>query len=115
VKIFVRDLKIDMLIGIYPQEHTTPQEVVANIEGIVDQPQNWQNDAMDDWVSYEEFVKTVRDIAGRGHISLLETFARKIAETLLMDQRLLEVTVRLEKTAAIPGAKSVGVEYRQGR
>lgn len=115
MKVFVRDLKINMLIGIYPHEQKTLQEVIVNIEALVADPANWQRDDMADWVSYEDFVKAVMGIIETGHINLLETFAHRIADDILLNPRILSVAIKLEKTAAISGTRSVGVEYAQQR
>jgi dihydroneopterin aldolase len=115
VRILIRDLRLYMSIGIYDHEKARRQEVVVNVEAEITPPDDAARDNMDDWVSYETAVRTIQRLAERGHINLLETFAEQIADTLMEDRRISSINVRLEKTAAILEARSVGIELVRTR
>ncbi len=110
MRILIRDLRLYMSIGIYSHEKAKRQEVLVNIDAAIVPPADGNSDRMDDWVSYETAVRVIQAIAARGHINLLESFALRIADELMSDKRISSLTVRLEKTSAIPEARSVGVE-----
>ncbi len=115
MRIFIRDLRLNMLVGVYEHEHTTPQEVIVNFEATVTEPVDWTQDNLDDWVSYEEVVNQIKTIAARRHLCLLETFANIIAEEVMKESRINSVRISLEKTSAISSTRSVGVEIKKSR
>ena len=114
-RIFIRDLRVDMLIGVYDHEKTAAQPVVVNIEADFTAPQNWRDDSYDNAICYDTITKAVRKIAADGHINLVETLAEHIADFCLGDSRVTGVTVRVEKTAVFDDAHSAGVEIRRLR
>ena len=49
------------------------------------------------------------DIIAQGHIDLVETLADMIADALLVDRRIRQLRVQVEKPDAIDQAQSVGI------
>lgn len=115
MRIFMRDLKLDMSIGVYDFEKNGPQPVIINIEAGIIQPPDTLIDKLGDWVSYEALVNVSKDIAADGHIHMLETYAHRIADKLLEDTRITDVHIRLEKTEIIKETTSVGVDLYKSR
>jgi dihydroneopterin aldolase len=114
-RIFIRDMRVDMLVGIYDHEKAASQPVLVNLCADVLPPQNWQDDSYDNVVCYESIASAIKRIATGGHINLLETLAEHIADFCLQDNRISGVTVRVEKTAVFEFAESAGVEIRRAR
>lgn len=114
-RIFIRDMRVDMLIGVYDNEKTAKQPVVINLEADFNAPQNWRGDAYENACCYDNIAQAVRKIAGSGHVNLVETLAEHIADYCLQDKRVTGVTVRVEKTAVFNDAHSAGVEIRRMR
>jgi 7,8-dihydroneopterin aldolase/epimerase/oxygenase len=113
--VFVRDLEIEALLGIYPEEKTNKQRVVINIDLSVKEGDNPLSDDIKNVVSYEIVVKKVEDIIAKGHIGLAETLAELIAASCLKDKRVMAARVRVEKPNVIKKARSVGVEIERVR
>jgi dihydroneopterin aldolase len=113
--VFVKDLKVDALIGIYPEEKTTPQKIVVNIDLSVKEGDDPLSDDIKNVVSYEIVVKKVEEIVAAGHVGLAETLAERIAAACLRDKRVMAARVRIEKPDVIPNARSVGVEIERLR
>lgn len=113
--VFVKDLEVQALLGIYPEEKTTPQRVIVNIDLSVKEGDNPLADDIKNVVSYEIAVRKVEEIVAAGHISLAETLAERIAAACLRDKRVMAARVRIEKPDIIPNAKSVGVEIERLR
>ena len=63
--------------------------------------------------SYDVIVDAIKIITGRGHIDLVETLVRDIADSVLHHPAVVSVNVRAEKLDIIRG--SVGVEIRRDR
>jgi len=60
-------------------------------------------------------AKSIRSIAARGHVNLVETLAEDIATMCLEDIRILSVRVRIEKLDVFADVESVGVEIERVR
>ncbi len=113
--VFVRDLDLMALIGIYDHEKIKPQRIVVNVDLSVQEADAPMSDEIDHVVSYEIVVKKIETIVAEGHVNLVETLAEKFAEACLRDKRVLAARVRIEKPDIIPNARSVGVEIERGR
>jgi dihydroneopterin aldolase len=113
--VFVRDLEIEALLGIYPEEKTKPQRIVVNIDLSVKEGDDPTSDDIKNVVSYEIVVKKVEAIVMKGHVNLVETLAELIAIACLKDGRVMAARVRIEKPDVIKNARSVGVEIERVR
>ena len=113
--VFVRDLDLMALIGIYEHEKTDPQRIIVNIDLSVQEGDGPQDDDIGHVVSYEIVVKKVEQIIAEGHINLVETLCEKIAAACLRDRRVVAARVRVEKPDIIKNARSVGVEIERQR
>ena len=113
--VFVRDLDLMALIGIYEHEKTDPQRIIVNIDLSVYEGDGPQGDDIGHVVSYEIVVKKVEQIIAEGHINLVETLCEKIAAACLRDKRVAAARVRVEKPDIIKNARSVGVEIERQR
>jgi dihydroneopterin aldolase len=113
--VFVRDLELKALLGIYPEERTTPQRIIINIDLSVSESDDPLSEDIAKVVSYELVVKQVERIVGEGHVNLVETLAELIARECLMDARVDAVRVRIEKPDVIRNVRSVGVEIERAR
>jgi 7,8-dihydroneopterin aldolase/epimerase/oxygenase len=113
--VFVRDLELMALIGIYEHEKLKPQRITVNLDVSVREPKGRIKDDISHVVSYEIMVKKVEAVISEGHINLVETLCEKIAQSCLKDRRVLAARVRVEKPDIIPNARSVGVEIERSR
>ncbi len=114
-RIFVRDLIVAWNIGIYDHEHDGPQRVRINVDLLVREATRFDADKYSQVVCYAGIVDGIRELAGDGHINLVETLASRVAEMCLSDDRVLEATIRTEKLDAIEGVASVGIEITRTR
>jgi 7,8-dihydroneopterin aldolase/epimerase/oxygenase len=113
--VFVRDLDLMALIGIYDHEKKDPQRIIVNIDLSVTEGEGPKDDDISHVVSYEIVVKKVEAIIAEGHTNLVETLCEKIAASCLRDKRVAAARVRVEKPDIIPNARSVGVEIERQR
>ncbi|MBO6548460.1 MAG: dihydroneopterin aldolase [Rhizobiales bacterium] len=110
--IFIKDLELMAVIGVYDHEKNNRQRVVANIDITVQENPD-AADEIDEVVCYHKVVKKIQSICENGHVHLLETLAETIAESCLEDKRILAIRVKLEKPEALREAASVGVEIER--
>jgi dihydroneopterin aldolase len=113
--VFVRDLALIAMVGIYEHEKRHPQRILVNIDCAVKEHGGALEDDIKNVVSYEKVVKNVKTIVQDGHVNLVETLAEKIADKVLKNRSIKRVRVRVEKLDIIPEASSVGIEIERAR
>jgi dihydroneopterin aldolase len=113
--VFVRDLALIAMVGIYEHEKRQPQRILVNIDCAVQERGGALEDDIKNVVSYEKVVKNVKAIVQDGHVNLVETLAEKIADKVLKNRSIKRIRVRVEKLDIIPEASSVGIEIERTR
>ena len=113
--VFVRDLALIAMVGIYEHEKRQPQRILVNIDCAVQERGGALEDDIKNVVSYEKVVKNVKAIVQDGHVNLVETLAEKIADKVLKNRSIKRIRVRVEKLDIIPEASSVGIEIERAR
>jgi dihydroneopterin aldolase len=112
-KVFVTGLKVQAQIGVYRHEIGRVQPLIVDVE--LDVPTN-PSDRLAETVNYETILQAAQQLAGEGHIDLVETFAHRLAVRCLADPRVSRARVRIEKPLALaPDAVGAGVEITLAR
>lgn len=111
--VFVRDLVLMALIGVYTHEIDHQQRVRVNLDLAVREGEGGLEDNLANVLDYELLVTGVQKIFDRGHVGLVETMAESIAEMCLEDARVRSARVRVEKLDIFENAQSVGVEIER--
>jgi 7,8-dihydroneopterin aldolase/epimerase/oxygenase len=112
-RIFVSDMVMDCAIGVYPEEQNILQRVSFSIEAFVSPSVRAHNDLLSEVPSYDSVVMSaIKTVVASGHINLVETMAERIAEHILLEQRLVSVKVRVEK---LENGPKRGVEIVRAR
>ncbi|WP_341702691.1 dihydroneopterin aldolase [Ferrovibrio sp.] len=114
-RVFVRDLLLDGLIGIYPQERQKSQKILINMELWVTETPGRPPQSYAEVVCYEQLVTRAKALLADGHVELVETLAERLAAICLEDSRVERCRVRVEKPVAIAEAAGVGVEIDRNR
>jgi FolB domain-containing protein len=112
-KVFIRDLRIQAIIGIREWERQTPQEVLINVVLQTDTRPAAISDDILDCVDYSELAKEIRALVEAARRFTVEALAEDIARVCLERKGVPRVTVRVEKPGAVTGAASVGVEIER--
>ena len=107
--IFLRELKIETVIGIWDWERRIRQTVCIDLEMGADIRRAAVTDSIDDTLNYKAVAKRLQQFVGDSEFRLVETMAEKIAELVLAEFDLPWVKVRVSKPGAISGAQDVGV------
>jgi len=112
--IFLRELKIDTLIGVYEWEKRVPQTLQFDLEIALPSSRACQTDDINDALNYADIVRRIQDELGSRHFNLLEALAEHIAQILLNDFKAPWVKVSVGKLNAIRGSKMVGICIERG-
>lgn len=114
-KIYVRDLSLRCIIGIYPDERKNRQDVLVNLmlEGPFSEAARTDN--IEHTANYKTITKQIIQLVEDSEFFLVETLAEKISEVCLADPRVMRATVTLDKPGALRFARSVAVEIVRER
>ena len=113
--IFLRDLHIDTVIGIYEWERRIRQTVSLDLEMAADMRKAAASDAIEDTLNYKAVAKRVISFVEESRFQLVETLAERVAELVLNEFQVPWLRVRLNKTGAVRGARDVGVIIERGQ
>ena len=112
--IFLRDLRIPTVIGIFDWERAVKQTVVLDLEMAVDIRRAAASDHIDDTLNYKAVAKRLIDFVGTSEFQLVETLAERVAGVVLEEFDVPWVRVTLNKQGAVRGARDVGVIIERG-
>lgn len=113
--IFLRDLRVETVIGIWEWERKIRQTVSIDLEMAADIRRAAATDSIDDTLNYKAIAKRVQQFVEESSFQLVETLAEKIAALILDEFPVPSVQVRVNKPGAIRGARDVGVLIRRNR
>ena len=111
--IVIRDLRIEVLIGIHRREQHMPQTVSLDLDIGLPGETVFASDRVADTIDYEQVALRIKALATSGHFRLVETLAERIARLLLDDFGAPWVKVSAAKIAILPNAKFVGVSIER--
>jgi dihydroneopterin aldolase/D-erythro-7,8-dihydroneopterin triphosphate epimerase len=114
-KIFIRDLLVRCIVGIYPEERREKQDVIINITLHADLTKAGQSDDIEDTVNYKTIKKEVLAMVQSSEFLLLEKLATEITRIALQDSLVQRVDVSIDKPGALRFARSVAVELSRSR
>lgn len=107
--IFIKQLQVDTVIGVYDWEKTIQQRLLLDIELRTDIRQAASVDDIRLTLDYAVIAEQVTALITAKPIELIETVAERVAEFLLGSFQCHEVTVTVCKPDALATAQTVGV------
>lgn len=111
----VRGLVVDFSIGIHAHETRAPQRIQVDVTVECDRPDEGFAEDYGRVYCYEKLCAAIRDLAGGGHVKLVETLADRIAELALTDDKARRAEVTVEKLDVFDDAQAVGVTISRRR
>ena len=112
--IFLRDLRIATVIGIYEWEKRIKQTVSIDLEMGTDIRAAAASDTIDDTLNYKAVSKRIIAFVEGNQFQLIETLAEKVAELLLKEFALPWLKLTVSKPGAVSAARDVGVIIERG-
>ena len=107
--IFIKQLKIDTVIGIYDWEKKIRQTITLDIEMSADIRQSAQTDDIKHTVDYKAVSKRLINFVQKSEFNLVETLAERISEIIRNEFGIAWVKLTLNKGAVLTGASGVGI------
>jgi len=114
-KIYIRDLLLRCIVGIYPEERTHKQDVIINVMLTCDLRKAGASDQIEDTVNYKFLKKKIVALVEASEYLLIERMAEAVAALCLEDEGVEEARVTVDKPGALRFARSVAVEITRAR
>jgi len=113
-KIFLHELKVETIIGIWEWERKIRQTVVIDLEMSADIAKAAATDDVADTLNYKSVAKRIQGFVADSSFQLVETLAEKIAGIIREEFDVAWVKVTVHKPGAIRGSRDVGIEIERG-
>ena len=113
--IFIDELRLSTLIGIYPREKAMPQTIELSLQIGTSTTSAGNSVEIADTINYAEVVERLRSELAARHFNLLEKLSEFIATLLLEEFGALWVRVSIAKLGMIPGVRRVGVVIERSK
>ncbi|MGB5452673.1 MAG: dihydroneopterin aldolase [Sedimenticolaceae bacterium] len=112
--VYLRDLRIDTVIGIYGWERRTRQTIIFDLEMSADVARAAASDDIADTLNYKSVAKRLTQFVGESDFQLVETLAEHCARIIREEYGVRWVRLTLNKKGAVRGATDVGVIIERG-
>jgi dihydroneopterin aldolase len=112
--IYLRDLRIDTIIGIYDWERRMKQTIIIDLEMGTDIRRAANSDNIEDTLNYKAVAKRLMTYVGESEFELVEALAEKIAEIIMAEFAVPWIRLSLNKKGAVRGVRDVGVIIERG-
>ena len=114
-RIYIRDLLVRCIVGIYEEERRDKQDVIVNIALDAEYRDACRSDRIEDTVDYKSLKLRVIELVEASAYFLIERLAEEIARICLEPARVVRATVTVDKPGALRFARSVAVEIVRER
>jgi dihydroneopterin aldolase len=112
--VFIEDLRIDAVIGIYDWERRVRQTLSFDIEMAFDNTVPAASDDIALTLNYKDVSKRLIDYVGASNFGLVETLAERCTAIIREEFGVPWVRLKLSKPGAVRGAAAVGVRIERG-
>ena len=113
--IYLRDLRIDAVIGVYDWERRMKQTVILDLEMAADIGKAANSDHIDDALNYKSVAKRLIRFVEQSEFELVETLAERITEIVLGEFNVSWCRLTLNKKGAVRYVRDVGVIIERGK
>ena len=113
--IFIRELRLDTLIGFHKRELVVPQTIQVDLEIGIANRKVFESDKVADCIDYDTVTQRIRALVKDTHFNLVEALVERIARILLDDFGASYARVSAAKLGILKNTSLVGVEIERRR
>ena len=107
--VYIRELEIETIIGIYDWEREQKQTVSLDLEMAWDIKPAAASEDISKTLDYKAVSKSLIEFISNAEFLLVETMAEEIARKVISEFGVTALKLRVGKPGAVTGAKDVGV------
>jgi len=112
--LYIRNLKVDAVVGIFSWEKRIRQPLHLDLEIAIDIRKAAATDDIQYALDYKTVSTRLTQFISQSEWHLIETLAEKIAVLLMEEFGVTWLRLKLSKPAALPAADSVGLMIERG-
>lgn len=113
--VFIRDLRVDTIVGVYDWERQIKQTLVFDVDIATDIHRAAETDDLQFTVNYHAVALRITSYVEANHALLVETLAENVAALILAEFNVPWVRLQLTKPNAVLGARAVGIIIERGQ
>ena len=110
-KVIIKNLILNIFIGIHNFEKNKKQRVRFNIEVVTNPDIKPNNKDLSTILNYEELINKIKLLVKKKHHELIEDLAENIFEIIFQNRLVKKTKIKIEKLDIIKNSESVGVEF----
>ena len=112
--VYIRDLKIETVIGVNDWEREVRQTVSLDLEMATDIRAAAETDDVADTIDYKAVAKRLISFVEGTDFQLVESIAERVSDIIREEFGVSWVRLRVSKPGAVTGAQDVGVVIERG-
>lgn len=113
-RVFIEDLRIQTVIGVFDWEREIKQMVSLDLELAFDISAAAESDSIHDTLDYKAVSKRLIQFVERSEFQLVEALAEHCAQIVLAEFPVQWLRLKLSKPGAVRGSSAVGVIIERG-
>ena len=112
--VYITQLEIDTVIGVYDWERKIRQKITVDLEMATDISRAGRSDDLVDALDYKAISKGIITFVESSEFMLVEALAENVAALLIDEFRIPWLKLTIGKPGALSSAKDVGVIIERG-
>ena len=114
-KVIIKNLILNMFIGIHNFEKKKKQRVRFNIEVVTNPHIKPNNKDLSTILNYEDLINKIKLLVKKQHHDLIEDLAENIFKIIFQNKLVKKTNIKIEKLDIIKNSESVGVEFSKSK
>ena len=114
-KVIIKNLVLNIFIGIHDFEKKKKQRVRFNIEVVTNPNIKPNNKDLTTILNYEDLINKIKLLVKKQHHELIEDLAENIFEIIFQNRLVKKTNIKIEKLDIIKNSESVGIEFSKSK
>ena len=114
-KVFIKNLILNVFIGIHNFEKKKKQRVRFNIEVVTNPYIKPNNKDLSTILNYENLIDKIKLLVKKQHHELIEDLAENMFEIIFQNRLVKKINIKIEKLDIIKNSESVGIEFSKSK
>ncbi len=114
-KVIIKNLILNIFIGIHNFEKKKKQRVRLNIEVVTNPDIIPNNKDLSTILNYEDIINKIEILVKKQHHELIEDLAENIFKIIFKNRLAKKINIKIEKLDIVKNSESVGIEFSKKR
>ena len=114
-KVIIKNLVLNIFIGIHNFEKKKKQRVRFNIEVVTNPNIKPNNKDLTTILNYEDLINKIKLLVKKQHHELIEDLAENIFKIIFKNNLVEKTSIKIEKLDIIKNSESVGIEFSKSK